>query len=341
MGCSGSKAAKDKAAKDSATLLTSGTDAKSPAIANPETVQTTDLPPVDGNSQNTAEVEEPAVADAAVDSVDYESMFPGLDPELVKTIVAEAVTPQAALDTLLQLSAATNDPNGTVDGDVATKELVENAAMPFTLMHLSGTSLPVLGDDCTTVGQLRASIAESLGAHVLQIDLMKAEFLLEDLVPTSELEGVVSVLQKDFVISCLAGHWANTDASTGGYIGCSLGISSTGQLRVAKYGKCHPSWSVCVFDAAATDNGFQSKADHGFMVEMVAAKLEKDGMLHMCESTEFRDSRAPQEHTYIMSRVLGSLDDMEAHLTSTFYTPNGEPGLFSSRQRANMLKEFE
>lgn len=41
---------------------------------------------------------------------DLEAMFPALDPALIRSICADFSTPQQAIDTLLQLAAATNEP---------------------------------------------------------------------------------------------------------------------------------------------------------------------------------------------------------------------------------------
>jgi len=51
-----------------------------------------------------------AASGEAAKSSDLESMFPSLDPALVRMLYAEAQSPQAAIETLLALAAATNEP---------------------------------------------------------------------------------------------------------------------------------------------------------------------------------------------------------------------------------------
>jgi len=63
----------------------------------------------------TGDVEEKGVAVAAVPArqataEQLESMFPNLDPVLVRALAADATTPQQAMETLLALSAATAEP---------------------------------------------------------------------------------------------------------------------------------------------------------------------------------------------------------------------------------------
>ena len=215
--------------------------------------------------------------------------------------------------------------------------------MPFTVVNFAGDTVPVEVESCTTVGQLRKSIATSLGAHDLQLELMYKNDRLEDSALTDELEGPVTLVQAGF-LKCILGHWANTDAGTYGMIGYSLAVSPCGQLRCAGYGKCHPSWSVSVFDATPTKDGFEMEADHCFKVETVVGKLHENGELIISASERFTDGSGrerQEETTYTMARIPGSLDTIEEHLTSTFYRPSGEPGMFDSDQRANMLNDFE
>jgi len=47
---------------------------------------------------------------SAMAGTELEAMFPTLDPALVRSIYAEAQSPQAGIDTLLQLAASTNEP---------------------------------------------------------------------------------------------------------------------------------------------------------------------------------------------------------------------------------------
>jgi len=67
----------------------------------------------DDDEHKAAEELRAASGDAAKSS-DLESMFPLLDPCLVRMLYAEAHSPQAALETLLALAAATNEPGAPI-----------------------------------------------------------------------------------------------------------------------------------------------------------------------------------------------------------------------------------
>lgn len=215
--------------------------------------------------------------------------------------------------------------------------------MAFTVVNIAGESVPLGEEPCTNVGQLRKCIAQSLGVHALQLELLSKDAPLKDSVLTADLEGPVTLMQNEFLTTCLVGHWANTDASANGMIGYSLAVSPSGQLRCAGYGKCHPTWSVSVFDATPTGDGFRMEADHGFKTETVVGTLRDSGELIVSEAKVFTDGsgRPSRETEYVMARIPGNLDVMEQHLTSTFYTPSGEPGMFGVGERRELLGEFE
>jgi len=134
------------------------------------------------------------------------------------------------------------------------------------------------------------------------------------------------------------GHWINDDKRTNSCIGISIGVPSSSttenpKIVLATYGKCHPSWSVTIFDqkVSLVEDGFKMNANYGFKRELLTFEFH-NGKLSLTTDKVFIDGsgRAPQHFSNTFSLAegiqLGDFDALGNLLTAEFYVLSGERG---------------
>ena len=142
----------------------------------------------------------------------------------------------------------------------------------------------------------------------------------------------------------VVGHWINCDRATRGTIGFSVIMTRRRDgpprdgFKVASYGKCHPTWSVQVFDVERTVDGFAADVDSGFCTRRLVATLATPSperimdTLATEEQTTFTDrsGRPPYASSETFARLRldgastqsacqGTMRDLESRLTRDFY----------------------
>jgi len=119
----------------------------------------------------------------------------------------------------------------------------------------------------------------------------------------------------------LVGHWVNKDPDSEGAIGYSFAILPSGQPIYIKYGKCQPSWSVAIFDAMPTEDGFAATSEYSIKRETLEGLVAEDGSLMVAECRTYTDgsNQEDEEHLDAFVQVEGTLADMHAYLSRTFY----------------------
>lgn len=138
----------------------------------------------------------------------------------------------------------------------------------------------------------------------------------------------------------LLGHWINTDKDTRGVIGVSFTMTRKGEFRCAQYGKCHPSWSVTVFDVTPIAKGCWAKQNSKFKIEYTSFTIGKDGSLQRdCEAV-FNDARGTmKKKSETFRHFQGDLAALGELMTERFYPD--EQGGWNETQVRTLLQDFQ